>query len=73
MSCLRNILRQTLTIFNYGGRAISSGDAVFIKAHTGSMLDVEGVNVQARWQAWGDWQVAVFFLFTQVHLQVRGR
>merc|ERR1712139_200325 len=39
-----------------GGRAIFSGDAVFLKAHTGMMLDVQSTAVQARWQDWGDWQ-----------------
>lgn len=41
---------------NYGGRAIYSGDTVFLKAHTGNFVDVEGIEVQARWQDRGEWQ-----------------
>jgi len=41
---------------NYGGRVVYSGDAVFLKAHTGKMLDVQGSDVQARWTDYGNWQ-----------------
>merc|ERR1712071_477083 len=43
-------------IESYGGRAIFSGDVVFLTAHTGKMLHVEGVDVQALWHDHGDWQ-----------------
>merc|ERR1712139_162218 len=44
---------------NYGGRAIYSGDEVFIEAHTGALVDVQGAAVQARTTDWGDWQKLV--------------
>lgn len=47
---------QTFTVENYGGRVILSGDAVFLKAHTGKFIDVQGVEVQARWSDRGNWQ-----------------
>jgi len=47
---------QTFVIENVGGGAIVSGDVVFLKAHTGMMVDVEGAAVQARWNDKGDWQ-----------------
>lgn len=40
-------------IENEGGRAIFSGDRVFLKAHTGKHLDVEGEAVRARWNDHG--------------------
>merc|ERR1712227_732091 len=43
-------------IQNYGGRAIFSGDSVFLQAHTGMMVDVQDTQVRARWHDWGDWQ-----------------
>lgn len=49
-------LWQTFAIESYGGRVIYSGDAVFLKAHTGKMLEVQGVAVQARWHDYGHWQ-----------------
>lgn len=36
--------------------SIQSGDAIFLKAHTGSYVDVQGGKVRARWNMQGDWQ-----------------
>lgn len=44
---------------NYGGRAIFAGDTVFLKSHTGKLVDVEGAVVQARYKDRGDWQKLV--------------
>jgi hypothetical protein len=33
-----------------------SGDSVYLKAHTGNYIDVEGSSVQARWTERGAWQ-----------------
>jgi len=49
-------MKQRFEIHNFGGRAISSGDEVFLIAHTGKMLDVESTRMQARWNDWGAWQ-----------------
>merc|ERR1712232_476152 len=49
-------LWQTLLIRNYGGRAIYSGDEVFLESHTGMVVDVEGQAVRARWKDFGSWQ-----------------
>lgn len=29
---------------------------MFLKAHTGALVDVQGAAVQARWKDYGDWQ-----------------
>jgi len=47
---------QRFVIENHGGRAIFSGDAVYLKAHTGNQIDVSSEVVQARWPERGDWQ-----------------
>merc|ERR1712036_129372 len=49
-------LWQTFTIENHGGRVIYSGDAVFLKAHTGAIVHVEGTSVFATWREHGEWQ-----------------
>merc|ERR1712046_310607 len=50
---------QTFTIKNYGGRVISYGDAVFLKAHTGKLLHVQETSVLAEWEDYGAWQTFV--------------
>lgn len=52
---------QTFTISNYGGRVISSGDAVFLRAHTGTFVHVQDVAVLAKWNDRGDWQRLVIY------------
>jgi len=32
------------------------GDAIFLRAHTGNMIEVEDAAVQARWPEQGTWQ-----------------
>jgi len=46
-------------IENEGKRAIFSGDSVFLSAHTGNLLDVEGDSVSARWKEYGTWQTMI--------------
>ena len=38
---------------------IISGDTIYLKAHTGKNIDVEGTSVQARWENQGGWQALV--------------
>ena len=40
---------QRLTIEKDGDGAVYDGDTVFLRAHTGKTIDVEGTAVQARW------------------------
>merc|ERR1712072_132310 len=47
---------QTFVIDNVGGRALTSGHAVFLIAHTGNMVDVDSELAQARWHDRGYWQ-----------------
>lgn len=47
---------QTFLIENYGGRVIYNMDAVFLKSHTGTFVDVQGMAVQSRWSSRGNWQ-----------------
>merc|ERR1712139_85337 len=35
---------------------ISSGDAVFLQAHTGSLVHVNDTSVLAQWSDYGEWQ-----------------
>jgi hypothetical protein len=49
-------LWQTFTIDTYVGRTLTSGDAVFLIAHTGNLVDVESELAQARWNDRGGWQ-----------------
>merc|ERR1712139_109341 len=39
-----------------GGRVISSGDAVFLEAHTGKLVHVQDTAVRAQWTDYGEWQ-----------------
>ena len=39
-----------------GDGAISTGDTVYLKAHSGKHLDIEDTSVQARWTDHGNWQ-----------------
>merc|ERR1711924_302997 len=52
-------LWQTFSIENHGGRAIYSGDAIFIKAHTGKLLHVQDTAVLAEWSDYGAWQTFI--------------
>ena len=37
-------------------RPVNSGDTVYLKAHTGKHIDVQGTAVKARWNGQGGWQ-----------------
>ena len=50
---------QALVIEKATNGVMSSGDSIYLKAHTGKSVDVEGTTVQARWEAEGDWQALV--------------
>merc|ERR1711981_487121 len=41
------------------GRAIFSGDAVFLKAHTGALVHVQDTAVRAEWDEYGLWQTFI--------------
>merc|ERR1711907_571774 len=43
----------------HGSGAIMPGDSIFLQAHTGNLIDVQGTAVQARWSDTGDWQTLV--------------
>merc|ERR1711981_1408091 len=47
---------QAMSIVKEMGGSVKSGDAVFLRAHTGAYIDVSGESVQARWAEKGDWQ-----------------
>jgi len=50
------IEKNPLVIENSDDRVFHSGDMIFLKAHTGKYVDVEGEGVQARWKDLGTWQ-----------------
>lgn len=39
-----------------GKGAVMPGDTIFLKAHTGKTIEVEGDTVQCRWSDKGLWQ-----------------
>jgi hypothetical protein len=47
---------QALVIEKEGGGSVSSGDIVYLKAHTGAHIDILDESVQARWTDKGSWQ-----------------
>merc|ERR1712232_1531761 len=49
-------LWQTFTIESYAGRAIYSGDMVWLKSHNGALVHVQGTAVMANWGEYGDEQ-----------------
>ena len=41
------------------GDSIYVGDTVYLRAHTGKYIDVEGTSVRARYEEQGDWQALI--------------
>jgi len=62
---------QAVVIEKASGGAISSGDTVYLKTHTGTHIDVTGDVVQARWNEKGDWQAMVIEKRKQVRQDAR--
>ena len=47
---------QELTIEKDSEGVISSGDSIYLRAHTGNPIDIEWEDAQARYNDKGDWQ-----------------
>merc|ERR1712093_960438 len=53
-------LWQTFIIQKKSGKGpVMPGDSIFLRAHTGKFIEVDGVAVQARWNEEGEWQSLV--------------
>jgi len=59
---------QRFIIQKNGGGTIFPGDAVFLEAYTGNLIDIEGTEVKARWTERGNWQTLVIEKLTSRRL-----
>lgn len=50
---------QKLFIEKRGAGAIMPGDTIFLRAHTGKIIEVQGEAVQAHWDDLGEWQAMI--------------
>jgi len=59
MSSTTTSAMSSTTTSATGDESIQSGDVIYLKTHTGHLIDVEETDVQDRWYDHGEWQKLV--------------